>query len=451
MFTSVGYHTFVKSMRLTLDDAVLLFKDFKRYRDRTDEICIIGPKKYDKDPSGTHFDIVYPKQYKGITWKMRFSNKGFCIDGMFMPCSIKAVINPKVLTGEKTYIVAANSDYLEDVERIFNQEAEKISPMLRKFNCYSLNRIDYCINFDVSELKFNYPSEVEKRLPELIMTLMKYGDIPDHFSEEYKEQYQFYLKSKSVVINCYWKHDDLRRNFPDCQDLNDSYNIIRFEVQFKYQKVSVASLKLKRQYEQQKSVILNELDKEGFDDFSEVRDEAKRWELMQLEEMYNVIRRAELRIMEDMLSDEVCSEVIDGYYYKVIKNGDYYTFDAAKRIIEEKVSKWEKVVRLTDTLKMISDYGGIAKAKSTLQSKELEEFRRSLRELEKLGISPVTIPREWGIYYIPNLLDNYYSLRTKERERKEEEQFKQEALEDYIKDCRRLGKPWIPDMQKEKY
>lgn len=437
MFTSIGYHTFAVSMCLTQEDADRLFRDFKRYRDRTNEICIMGPQKYDKDPSGRHFAIRYLKHGIGITWKMRFSNKGFFINGMFMPCSVKAVINPKVLVGEKTYIVAANSYHLDDVERIFNQEAEKISPLLRRFDSYALNRIDYCINFDVSELEFNYPSELAKQLPELIITLMKHGDIPDHFSEEYKEPFQFYLKSKSVVINCYWKHDDLRRNFPDCQNLNDSYNIIRFEVQFKYPKAYSALSKLIKRYEHLQSVTLDKLKKSGFCSFSE--DKYEQPKSMQLEQMYMDLCKAKWVIMKDLLSDDVCTEVIDDYYDKVIKKGDYYTFDAAKRIIEEKVSKWEKVVRLTETLKMISDYEGISKAKAALQGKELEEFRRSLRDLAKYRINPVTIPREWGIEHIPNLLDNYFSLRVKEMEKKRNEQFNREILEDYIKDCRRQG------------
>lgn len=48
-----------------------------------------------------------------------------------MSCSIKAVINPKILTGEKSYIIAADAGYLEEIERIFNKEADKISPGFR--------------------------------------------------------------------------------------------------------------------------------------------------------------------------------------------------------------------------------------------------------------------------------------------------------------------------------
>ena len=125
MATSMGYHTFVKSKSLTQEEATILFEDFKKYRNNTKQICIIGPHEYTKDPSGRHYDIVYPDQYKGLTWKIRFSNKGFYTNGEFKPCSIKVIINPKTLIGEKSYIVAADASYLEDIKKVFEYEAEK--------------------------------------------------------------------------------------------------------------------------------------------------------------------------------------------------------------------------------------------------------------------------------------------------------------------------------------
>jgi hypothetical protein len=65
-------------------------------------------------------------------------------------------------------------------------------------------------------------------------------------------------------------------------------------------------------------------------------------------------------------------------------------------------------------LKLIAEHGGIANTKAALQDKgnALEDFRRSLRDLAKLGINPVTIPNEWGITHLPNLLDTYYDQLT---------------------------------------
>lgn len=142
MFSSMGYHTFAVSMNLTKEEATRLFNDFKKYRDRTQKICIIECPKYKKDPSGRHYEVKYLGQYKGISWRIRFSNSGFMMNGQYMSCSVKAIINPKILTGEKSYIMAANAGYLERIEEIFNTEAKRISPVLREFGSYSLNRLD---------------------------------------------------------------------------------------------------------------------------------------------------------------------------------------------------------------------------------------------------------------------------------------------------------------------
>ena len=123
-----------------------LLKHFKDYRQRTGEIAIIE-KKFIKDLHGRHYLIVYPGKYKGIIWKIRFSNKGFLdASGEYLTCNVKAIINPKILAGERCYIVAANEGDLDEVERHFDAEAKKISPILRTFNQFSLTRVDYCIN-----------------------------------------------------------------------------------------------------------------------------------------------------------------------------------------------------------------------------------------------------------------------------------------------------------------
>ena len=415
MFSSLGYHTFAISMNLTQAEADMLFRDFKKYRDRTQEIYIKECPKYKADPMGRHYEIKYLEEYKGIYWKMRFSNKAHNVNGKFVTCSIKAIINPKILAGEKSYIIAADAGYLEKIERIFNKEAAKISRMLKRFDNYSLSRLDYCINFDVSELKFNCPSELTEKIPEIMMKLIKYGDIPDDFSEEYKDPFQFYLKSKSIVINCYWKYDDLKNNYPDCNDLEKSYDIIRFEVQYRYPKVRTVMAEIKKEYASIRSGIIARLDEQGSYDSYVNPDRLDRLKLKQSVELLDTSASEERVIMMYMLSDDKCAEVIKNYFNKTIKPGSYYTFNRAKRIIEDKVSKWEKIIRLTETMKLICSSGGIATAKAGLYGRDLDDFRRSLRDLADLGINPVTIPEEWGIKYIPNLLDAYCDEIAKEQ------------------------------------
>ena len=444
MRTSIGYHTFTISKALTQEDADKLWKDIKRYRDTTGEIETVKREPYGKDPFARHYGIVYPYLYKGLSWEMRFSNRGFYIGGEFKPCSIKATINPKVFTGEKSYITAADMSYIAEAESIFNQEAAKISPLLGRFGDYSLNRLDYCINFNVSELNIKIPSHLSDELPKMIMRLIKRGDIPDHYHlENYKEEYEFYLKCGSTVINCYWKHIDLHNNFSDCPDLEESHDIIRFEIQHRYPKAYAVATKLKKKNELQRTILMDKLREKGCFEF--VENDVERQKQDQLYNGFAEVAQIDTMrsILEGLTTDESCSEVIEKYFNDVIKPGDYFSFDTAKRILESKVNSWEKILRLTYALERVRDYGSIANAKIVLQGKELAEFRRSLRELGQLRINPVTIPSDWGIDYIPNLLNNYYKVLEKERLSAEAEKRNQQIFEDYIKDCRKQGKSWF--------
>ena len=415
MFSSMGYHTFAVSMNLTKEEATRLFNDFKKYRDRTQKICIIECPKCKKDPSGRHYEVKYLGQYKGISWRIRFSNSGFMMNGQYMSCSVKAIINPKILTGEKSYIMAANAGYLERIEEIFNTEAKRISPVLREFGSYSLNRLDYCINIAASEVR-TLPVECGKDLPKKIMQLIRYGDIPKKFSMGYDDKYQFYLKSGTVVINCYWKYPELVRDFEECDDLEESRDIIRFEVQYKYPKIIQSIEKIKKNPAKYRIDTIRNLDMQtacDSDEPIEVRDMKCR-QSVELLSSCPPIQLSKKMYMINMMADEMCMNVIKNYYNKTIKPGDYYSYHYAERIILNQVSKGEKIYRLTDALKLIREKGGIANAKAGMCGNDLEEFCRSLRDLRKLRINPVLIPDEWGIDHIQNLFDAYYDQLNKE-------------------------------------
>lgn len=75
-------------------------------------------------------------------------------------------------------------------------------------------------------------------------------------------------------------------------------------------------------------------------------------------------------------------------------------------------------------MKRVSDYHSVAKAKAAYQGSDLDAFKRTLGDLASLGINPVTIPREWGIKHIPNLLYAYFDKVSEERINKQwEEEF----------------------------
>lgn len=123
------------------------------------------------------------------------------------------------------------------------------------------------------------------------------------------------------------------------------------------------------------------------------------------------------KVMSVMLSDETCEKIIRSYYHKTIGMGDYYSLAAAREKIRSMHFSQNREDRLLNALKLVSLHHGVFKAKSHLKGKELEILKRSVKDLGKLGINPVTIPRERDIKFLPNLLNAYLA----ERERADKE------------------------------
>ena len=193
---------------------------------------------------------------------------------------------------------------------------------------------------------------------------------------------------------------ELKKNFTNCISLEESYDIIRFEVQCKYHKMCALKTEIKNEKEINNEYVLTS---------GSLSEDAEEFT-----EQLMINKHNAALMLGELLSDKKCFELISNYYDKTIKPGNYYSFEEAKNRINEKVPSWQKAQRLIETLEYIDKQGSIAKAKSTLNKDALGNFRRSLRELKTLKINPVVIPKEWGIAFIPNLLDKYCQLRALE-------------------------------------
>ena len=207
MKTSIGHHTFTMSRRILGDDyidrdfirsgrisprsqaAMKLLRDVVDYMCKSGEIDIHVPlqKTYHWRPANRKklpngkvdvehhgiWKIVYTSEHlKGLSWILRYNTHS----ADYREYVIEARINPKVFVGIKDYITASDSRYLLEVEKKFNEEAIKISPLLGQFYQYKPKRIDFCINFDLRELGILCS-------PEQMMWLIKRGDYPSHFKE----------------------------------------------------------------------------------------------------------------------------------------------------------------------------------------------------------------------------------------------------------------------------
>lgn len=370
LHSSLGFHTLTLSMYMSGEkDTYQLIMDFHKYSQKEKNI-----RMYTKNQN---LVIKFYRNDRGIKWEI-CRNVYLDIMGMSFD-AINVTINPKILSRTVDYITAASYYEMDDAIMNFNDLMKQISPLLKTFACYELKRIDYCVNLDIGELAPDCS-------PEQVMKLIRRGDIPPHYREWAKydstahrsksKPESFYLINKSVNINCYSKYMQLqersRKNekigYPPIPQstLNAAENIIRFEVQCKYHKTYTLSHKLEKTYMQE----------------------------------YNKYK--------ELLSPLCCAKIISNYYKRVIYKGDWYTLSGAIHIIESRHFNAQKEKRLIHALKSVNHYRSLAKTKTLYEGDELYAFKRTLNELSKLNINPVTIPKEWGIKHIPNLLRTYF-------------------------------------------
>lgn len=392
--SSLGFHTITLSLPLFIQKALQLIKDCKEYSRKFHNIQIYS------DKNGNEIIKFYPKD-KGINWLLQYN---VWLDGASTFVDIlKVTINPKILSGIYDYINAATYNDMDVAIANFNLISKQISPILGSFDNYQITRIDYCINFDLDEL-------VPGCNHELIMNLIKRADVPPQYKEwKYYDAAahrmksppgSFYLTNQSVHINCYSKYMKLQeQSFKSVErgyspisqsDLDTAKNIIRFEVQCKYHK----------------TYTLSELAKKS--------------------------GNKECNKYKSLLTNDICNDVIFYYFKKTIKSGDWYSFRDAVRKIERLEFNCQKERRLIDALSFIAQCRSLAKAKESFKDDELKIFKKTITDLSGLGINPVTIPRDWGIRHIPNLLNAYFDKVQEETDLKEMNCFDAECYRKYL-------------------
>ena len=315
----------------------------------------------------------------------------------FIMYGIKTIITPQVLIA-KNYITASSEKDFEAVERLYNEEVAKISSVLSAFGLCSMNRSDVCINFDIGEMSL--PCTAAQ-----LFTLIKRSNIPSNYTEravydtkahrKKADKKNLYLESKSVCINCYPKHEQLKNNYPNCEDLERSINVVRFEVQCKYRKLYAITKNTRhksRYYIDYEDLSTDEL-----------------WETVECN------RNNPANPVDLVLSNAFAAKIIKNYFGKIIRKGDYFTLEGARWMVEAHNFRQDKSERLLWTLELIAECRGIEKAKEKLSAEDLFDFKRSLKDLDAICVSPVTIPRKWGIVHIQNPLQRYYDIIMNER------------------------------------
>jgi len=187
--------------------------------------------------------------------------------------------------------------------------------------------------------------------------------------------------------------------FQSCPDLELSRYVIRFEIKCKYSKVYTMSKSIKE-------ILRNDL----------TIDE------LEAEFLFGGI----INPTKNLFCDTYSENMVCKYFNQVIRKGDYFTLEGAKWMVSKHNFRQDKEERLMEALNLISEHKGIAKTLSKLESEiksileselndnELSKAKRllsnvkcSLKDLDDIFVNPVTIPRRWGIPYIPNPMRAY--------------------------------------------
>ena len=165
-----------------------------------------------------------------------------------------------------------------------------------------------------------------------------------------------YYKGKSLNINIYHKQTELEKRQLEC-DPDTDYNFLRIEVQVKKRK-------------------LNTL--------------VKKFGLMGRELQY-------------LVTPEVERYVLEYYVNRLTGKGLYLTYDRAMNIIDNSGYTKNKKERLKKVIEAVAKKHGISKVLEQVENgkiadlEKLKTVKGYLKEIEKLGINPVTISARMNV------------------------------------------------------
>ena len=165
-----------------------------------------------------------------------------------------------------------------------------------------------------------------------------------------------YYKGKSLNINIYHKQTELEKRQLEC-DPDTDYNFLRIEVQVKKSKLNT---------------LVSKFGLKG-------------------------------RELQYLVTPEIERYVLEYYISKLTGKGIYVTYDHAMKIIDNSSYTKNKKVRLKKVIEAVAKKHGIAKVLEQIEKGmitdlgTLQTVKRYLKEIEKLGINPVTISARMNV------------------------------------------------------
>lgn len=250
---------------------------------------------------------------------------------------------------------------VKKLNSVMEDKISEISYMLPSAEGWIVSRIDYAINLNTSYVK-------------QCVELAKRAKDPYRYKDTVNLPGSSYRKSKSVVLNFYDKQDHIAK-YIDSSSVNsylveEAKNIFRVEVQ-----------------------CLNQ---------NKLNHIRKKFKLPTNATIY------------DYLRPKMAREIVFYHYDTVIGTSDFYSLYEAIKLIhttnwsdrkKENIKRWLQLIAqarsITRARKQFVE-GAVIKNTQTLVKGSQNTFTNYVKACNEIGLSPITIPRDWGVSYIPN-------------------------------------------------
>lgn len=325
----MSYHTFELKYQLTYQEKETLINALKR-----------KGSVYHDDTDYTEPTVCDALSDWGIIIKFNtYTVQDFTFNIMYIK------INPRRVMEQNNYIGIFDSRHTKKMLRRVDKHLQSVTPLMPSVHSCIINRIDFCSNIEMSS-----PEEVMNYL-----NLLKRGYCPQKYSlSTYYDQKSKRVKpynnsitisNKHIAITYYNKYSQLNEN-PHCQNIDDAKNILRAEIQCKKNKV---------------------------------KHLAKKFNCKDVQ-----------RFLE--YSDEIGKYVFKHYANLFYGTGDFYKLDEIFKKIDDSNFKKKSKTVMKELAAMSAKHSSLNKALKELRLYH-DEVNSIMKKFNKIGISPVVIPR----------------------------------------------------------
>ena len=306
----------------------------------------------DYSEMGLNKIILTKKINKGINKKT--GKEYSCVD-----FRINMIINPSRILRKSNPIAIMHQEDIDLFIFQFDKILRQIDESLVSCRTWSIKRIDYTRNIDL-----NIMSDLDANIVNKYIQLFSRADTPTRCKVPYhkikkdrkQKEGSYIVENKSVTFICYNKEKE-RMDKQKYDGIDYAKNILRLEIQCKNPRIRQIVYK-------------------------------NKWDT---------------NFLYHFLNYEISYETLQKYYKSSIGDGDYYSLNKARKLINEtsKIKHKDKKQKLIEVLELINTKKSVAEARKEYGN--INTFNRYLKELQKLAINPVTIPRAWNITEIPNI------------------------------------------------